>query len=242
MRRDLWIGKSQFPALFKQVSEATFTPALLINAFKKCGIAPFDPKAVSDELVTKPDIELAESKTSLDESINSIDETVSVGVLSVNTDAANSTLADVEISIETVGQTDVPEGAVVLLTGNEEKCQSCPPELAIQAIESALTPTKFRSYMQKFSKDADNPVDPVYTTWKYLKITKEGRTVAPVLPSTAKPEPVSNILVKTGIIPRSLVDIVPIAHEAKPRPVRLGRKATVKARVLTSEEIVSARA
>ena len=177
---------------------------------------------------TKPDIELAESKTSLDESISSIDETVSVGILSANTDAADSTLADVKISIETVGQTDVPEGAVVLLTGNEEKCQSCPPELAIQAIESALSPKKFRSYMQKFSKDADNPVDPVYTTWKYLKITKEGRTVAPVLPSTAKPEPVySNILVKTGIIPRSLVDIFPIAHEAKPRPVRLGRKATV---------------
>ena len=65
MRRDLWIGKSQFPALFKQVSESMFTPALITTAFRKCGISPFDPKAGSDVLVTKPDIAPAESKTSL---------------------------------------------------------------------------------------------------------------------------------------------------------------------------------
>ena len=59
------------------------------------------------------------------------------------------------------------------------------------------------------------------------------------LPSAANPAPISNILVKTGIISQSLVDIFPVAPGAKPRPVRLGRKATVKARVLTSQEIVN---
>ena len=153
-------------------------------------------------------------------------------------DVDDCALPGVQLDLETVAQADVPEDAVVLLTGSEEKTQCCPPELAVRAIESALTPKKFRSYREKFSRDADNPTDPVYTTWKYLKTTKENPSVLPNLTSAVNPAPISNLLVKTGVIPQSLVDIFPEAPGAKPRPVRLGRKATVKARVLTSEEII----
>ena len=52
-RGECWVSKRNFPAVFREVEEKTFTREIIKNAFRKCGIYPLDQKAISQELLNK---------------------------------------------------------------------------------------------------------------------------------------------------------------------------------------------
>ena len=53
LRGELWLNKGIIPAIIREVFETTFTPSLVIGAFKKCWIAPLCQDANSVALATK---------------------------------------------------------------------------------------------------------------------------------------------------------------------------------------------
>ena len=125
IRSNLWINKAQFPPVFKQVAETTFTPSVICNAFRKCGIWPFDPSAISEELVNDPLTPRADVSTCEDHHAET----------NTTADSDNDNQTDQEdnqvfinMDIEAIEEQGVPEGAEVLHTGENQVCPPSDPE------------------------------------------------------------------------------------------------------------------
>ena len=51
LRGDMWVSKNKVPAVFMEVCDRSFTPALIKEAFRKCGIYPLNRSAIEIEFV-----------------------------------------------------------------------------------------------------------------------------------------------------------------------------------------------
>ena len=114
--------------------------------------------------------------------------------------------------------------------------QTCPPYLALQAIETAITPKKLAKYNTHYDEGHVNDSDPVFTAWRNLKQhidTEKKPEEAKVQPTTSQPD--DHPLVRAGLIPRRLGDILLTPSENSMRTA--ARINYVKARVFTSDEI-----
>ena len=193
LRGEMHINKTKVPAILREVFEKTFTPALIIESFRKCGISPFSRDTVSMDLVKKQDV--------------------------------GTVVA--ELTLDVVSPSEVPADVEVLADGTS---LICPPSLALDAIESSLTPRKMSAYQRRDAKGDTCDKDPVYATWRYLKQQVEG----------CQPQPLQHAdhpLLKAGLIPKRLVDVF---HTPPEKGTHLRRGATTTARVLTSDEISNA--
>ena len=54
LRGNMWVNKSKVPTVFREVCTRTFSPAIIKEAFRKCGIYPFNRNAIAKELVNTP--------------------------------------------------------------------------------------------------------------------------------------------------------------------------------------------
>ena len=133
------------------------------------------------------------------------------------------------LTVDVVSPAEVSPNAEIVAecsTTNGEQV-TCPPSLALQAIESTLTPRKYARFV-----DSDARVkiikDPVYMTWRYLREQVQGK-VTPALTPIVDDHP----LVLAGLIPKRLADMFP----SPPEKTHTGRISRTKAIVLTSEEI-----
>ena len=54
LRGEMWVNKGKIPAILGEVFEKTFTPSLIIGAFRKCGIAPFSRNSIDKDLMKSP--------------------------------------------------------------------------------------------------------------------------------------------------------------------------------------------
>ena len=216
-RGDHWVSKGRFPSVFKVIFENSMLPATITEGFRKCGIVPLNPKAVEQEFVCPA------TETSLEEMMG--EETPS------NTQKTPPTgdISTVEIAVEVI--TDMPPDAeVITLEDSSQSGKTCPPSLALQAVESALTPRKKTLYQKRYSTGIRVIDDPVYTTWRNLKEHVSGQP---------QPEPTQeNPLVRAGVISKQLQDIFPSpTHESKHQKKDTVRIKHSGARVLTSQEI-----
>ena len=51
IKSDLWISKNKVSSMFKVVYEKSFTMDCITEGFRKCGIFPFDPKAIDKSVL-----------------------------------------------------------------------------------------------------------------------------------------------------------------------------------------------
>ena len=128
LRGELSLNKGKIPAILRGVFGKTFTPfPLLIDAFKKYGIAPLCEDAISVELVKKsPPIE-----REANEANHQVEGTVIA-----------------ELTLDVVSPSHVLADVVVLTAG---ACDVCPLRLALEAIQNPLTPKKFAAYKRRES-------------------------------------------------------------------------------------------
>ena len=152
-------------------------------------------------------------------------------------DVDSSSCCIAEISLDVIKS--LPSGAHMVMeatdTSSGANTQKCPPYLALQAIETAITPKKLAKYNTHYQEGHLNDSDPVFTAWRNLKrnIDIEKKPIeAKVQPTTSQPD--DHPLVRAGLIPRRLSDILLTPPEKSMRAVRIN---SVKARVLTSDEI-----
>lgn len=131
-------------------------------------------------------------------------------------------------------------------TANDTSVSSCPPELALAAVECSLTPKKRSKYQQCLELGINNiDNDKTYATWKQLK---DGVKTNEDMLKEEVPKPISeesnsdnkvmeHPLIKAGLIPSDLVDILVVPSQSESKvPKRRGKKKG--AQVLTSEEVV----
>ena len=127
-----------------------------------------------------------------------------------------------DLCLETMDPADIPVGSEVLVVAEDIGAPSeCPPELALKAIESLLTPQKKNAYMTKMREAKEGKDDPVYITWRYLKQKVEQKNDSEPLASSHigidSPQR-ENPLVRAGLIPQDLANILtPI-----PKPTKHG--------------------
>ena len=207
LRGELWLNKGRIPAILREVFEKTFTPSLIIGAFKKCGIAPHCQDAISVELVKKsPPVEREADQA--------------------NHQGEGTVIA--ELTLNVVSPSQVPADAELLTTG---ACDVCPQRLALEAIQNALTPKKFAAYKRSESNGDIGEKDPVYATWVYLKHQLEAKPQPLANDETQRED---HPLLKAGLIPKRLVDVF---YMPPKKGTQMRRSATTKARVLTCEEL-----
>ena len=109
-----------------------------------------------------------------------------------------------EISLDVIKS--LPSGAHMVMeatgTSSGAHAQTCPPYLALQAIETAITPKKLAKYNAHYDEGHVNDSDPVFTAWKNLKKMSTLRR-NPKKPKTLQPD--DHPLVRAGLIPRRLI-------------------------------------
>lgn len=142
--------------------------------------------------------------------------------MQVSEDPVEDDNQGISFTIETAASAS-PD-AEVLVDSNEvgEAPRPCPPQLALNAVEQSLTPKKKKTYTEKYSAGIEDSEDPVYITWSILK---------------RKVEQLQSPLIKAGIISPRLAEVLVSPPDPACHVMRIGRKKTAKARVLTSKEI-----
>ena len=151
----------------------------------------------------------------------------------LNTSGVEEVIAALTLDVEP--PSDIPADAEVVPIDNEgsqDTNRHCPPYIALQAVENALTPRKKSSFLLKEAKGIVEDKDLVYKTWHYLRDQVKGNDDSNIpLPSK---EVENHPLVISGLIPRRLVDVFPIPQNNKKEQTR---RRSIKARVLTSAEL-----
>ena len=163
--------------------------------------------------------------------ISSVSDSSPAGARQNETDQSFQVISDITVDVVTPSQ--VPPGAEMIVQADINTNEvPCPPSLALDAIESTLTPRKRSRYNKRFVEGVDVKNDPVFSTWKYLKQQVCGQVECNIIPSEEHP------LVTSGLIPKRLADVFQIPPQpCEEDRTRLGRKHAI---VPTSEEIRSA--
>ncbi|CAG2245714.1 unnamed protein product [Mytilus edulis] len=261
LKSDLWVSKKNVSSIFK------------------CGIYPFDPNAIDKTLlfrggndVNPDDLDLSLNDEPKNESeLSAIEDNTSsntenepehiVSAMPSTSNTGVTTVMDLEVGADGILSPTIHTTSEATQSSNEIEPSSttiCPPELALSAIESALTPRKKRKYENAFSSNTIVKGDVVFHTWKNLKfsctmsssssdstlsinvsnesINLMSSSSLNVQPSYC-PEPSSHPLVKAGLIPDDLVSVsvVPKTKDVSGRTKR--RKGDGKARILSTKEI-----
>ncbi|VDI05779.1 Hypothetical predicted protein [Mytilus galloprovincialis] len=279
LKSDLWVSKKNVSSIFKVIFERSFTMACITQGFKKCGIYPFDPNAIDKTLlfrggndVNPDDLDLSLNDEPTNESeLSAIEDNTTsntenepehiVSAMPSTSNTGVTTVMDLEVGADGILSPIIHTTSEATQSSNEIESSSttiCPPELALSAIESALTPRKKRKYENAFSSNTMVKGDVVFHTWKNLKIscTMSSSSSDSTLPINVSnesinsmsssslnvqpsycPEPSSHPLVKAGLIPDDLVSVlvVPKTKDVSGRTKR--RKGDGKARILSTKEI-----
>ena len=95
LRGDMWINKSAVPRVFKEAYEQTFTMPTITNAFRKCGIYPFDRNAIPDELLSTSNIKQITCSSDQEDPQSDAEETPSLCITTATVAAQDTTIRDV---------------------------------------------------------------------------------------------------------------------------------------------------
>ena len=184
LRSDLWVSKRNFASVFKIVFENTFSIALCTEAFRKCGISPFNPNAVSKEMINKTSVAPAAHEkidlccpavhnTSMDQTPQS--EEVDGSADQTHTSSSDMTIATLSLPVVPVLEVHDTHNTVLVEEPVRSNCTEishacpCPPELALAAVELSLTPKKKKLYEERYSRNMTVISDSIYETWKNIK-------------------------------------------------------------------------
>jgi len=243
----------------------------IIEGFRKCGIYPFDPNAIDKSLqlrscenITTDNIDLAKD---VREVSNDDDRVMDTGIPPITPTVAiteDGILEESLFDVSDMGELSFIVGDDGVLTLEpqhqtaiqvpETPVNSCPPELALAAVESSLTPRKKRRFEECLGCNVDLERDMLFQRWRSLRLQiEENKASTSIVPFVASPlsvsgplttpqssATISNVqsaathpLVKAGLISPELVDIllVPVT----PQTIKKPRKS---AKVLTSEEVI----
>ena len=119
---------------------------------------------------------------------------------------------------------------------------TCPPELALAAVECGITPKKKRKYESSFNLGSDFPNNNCFQTWKVLKSkVAENEIVGAKCEADNKAvdenqNVINHPLVKAGLISSDLVDVLVVLSASTGQKAKAGKRIK-KARVLTSDEV-----
>ena len=226
LRGDMWVSKNKVPAVFREVCDRSFTPALIKEAFRKCGIYPLNRSAIEIEFVKNQQQE----ENTNNESSNPRESDASLDIVETSGSIEFDVIAD--ITLDVVSPSEVPAGSEIVATNeSQENNTTCPPIVALRAVEMALTPRKKASYTKKKDKGITDDGDPVYNTWRYLKDQVDGQTTPrPLLPNTLTDD---HPLVSSGLVPKRLASVF-LTPGSKEKGTR---RNVPKAKVITSQEI-----
>ena len=214
IRGELWVGKHNFPGIFNEIFLKTFCPGPIIDAFRTCGIYPWDKSVVMKKDVVQKQTksrETSESQNGENDVSTHIVATANPAHGEASADKSLNNSRDEELAIievETVTPSTIPAEAEVIFEASCAEPQPCPPELALKAIEETLTPKKYARYVQMQSAGQNKDNDPVYSTWAYLRAQVKGAASPPLMGD--------HPLVKAGVIPRRLVDVFHVPPEKEP--------------------------
>ena len=242
----------------------------IVEGFRKCGIYPFDPNAIDKSLllrscenITTDNIDLAKD---VEEVSNDDDRVMDTGIPPIAPTVAiteDGILEESLFDMSDIGEISFIVGDDWVLTLEpqhqtasqvpETPANSCPPELALAAVESSLTPRKKQRFEECLGFNVDLERDMLFQRWRSLRLQiEENKASTSIVPFVASPlsvsgplttpqssSTISNVqsaaahpLVKAGLISAELVDIllVPVTPQTiKPRK---------SAKVLTSEEVI----
>ena len=132
LRSNQWITKSQLPKVFKAVYDHTFTPLLILKAFKTCGISPVNRK-IHTNLIPSCSKKVEQQKLPVPESpkdchSNKLDISNNMDS-SIKDECLVEELFDIPINMEVnahesvLNETHIP----VLMTADTNEPQTCPP-------------------------------------------------------------------------------------------------------------------
>ena len=260
LRGELLVSKSKIPAVFRDAFENTFTPALITSAFRKCGVYPFSRETISQDLIKPSPVVTPINETTSARDTTLDLRSIAAHPMNVDHGVIGGTDSNAESESQstkgiTEGQTSIPETGVRIIAdlqldivspsnvpvvaeilfeaSSDEVVHSCPPHVALAAIETSLTPKKLARFAQNEVRGVDDTKDPVYSTWRYLREQANGKKESKLKENTTRVE--EHPLYKAGLIPRRLVEVFQTPPESASIP-RRGR-GTTKAGVLTSQEI-----
>ena len=117
--------------------------------------------------------------------------------------------------------------------------QTCPPELALAAVECGLTHKKKRKYEHSFNLGTDLPNDSCFQTWRVLKgkvAEIESKSESKCDATNEAQNVINHPLVKAGLIPSDLVDVL-VVPQASTGSKAKGKRIKKAARVLTCDEV-----
>lgn len=257
----VWISKTAFSSIFRSAYENAFTMSTIGSGFEKCGVYPFNPKAIDSSVLQRA----TTVPLDCDDLTPVHDEAIAAEPL-----AASPPPSLVE---------EEPEEAAT-----EGTSRPCPPALALHALETAMTPKQLQTFPVWYETGRKVNNNPMYLTWRRLKeqITVERdavtlatttntttadfadtNTSAPAVANTSTSAPAAatntststpaagntyednlkrydehtNILLKYKLITPQLVDILRPAPAIKTH-VRWSKRREIKmARVLTDSEV-----
>ena len=249
LRGELGIQKHKIPAIIREVFLNSFTPALISKAFETCGIHPLNRNAISKELVSASRVRVdigqhqncplpvdgggpASCPLPADGSGPvSCPLPVDGGGLASGDHEQTGTYEVIShLTVDVVSPSQVSPNVEIVAecSTTDGKQVTCPPSLALQAIESTLTPRKYARFVDSDARGVKIINDPVYMTWRYLREKVQGKGTPAVTPIVD-----DHPLVLAGLIPKRLADICPSPPEKK----HTRRISRLKAIVLTSEDI-----
>ena len=151
LRGEMWVNKGKLPAILRDVFEKTFTPSLVIGAFRKRGIVPFSRNSIDKDLMKSP-----------------IEGTV-IAELKLDVVSPSQVPADVEV-LTSIDACDV-----------DGTSHPCPHHLALDAIQGTLTQKKLAAYQRRHAHCDDGTNDAVYATWRFLKTRVDGQQAKPLI-------------------------------------------------------------
>ena len=250
LRGDMWIQKQNFPGFFATVMENTFTPDRIQKSFKDTGIHPLDKTAICQELVQVQSkqpmlVGTSESHASTKKQCNSTrmptENQESTGTLCNSVPRPTETNTDEHdlfSQLESISESET--SAPVQSEAVSENIRVCPPDVASDAIFNSLTPSKQKAYTQRYNTGAVHSNDSEYTTWRFLKRKAETTTEvsSPSVAMSSDQPLLKNPLVDAGLISPQLAKVLLPCATPNKHCMRIGKKKTTKARVLTSDEIV----
>ena len=184
LRGELGIQKHKIPAIFREVFLNSFTPALICKAFQTCGIHPFNRNAICKELVSASRVRVDIGKHQqncplpvdgsgpvscplpvlVDDSGHASCPLPVDGNVPASGDHEQAGTYEVisHLTVDVMSPSEVPPNAEIVAecsTTNGEQV-TCPPSLALQAIESTLTPRKYARFVDSDARGVNIIKDP----------------------------------------------------------------------------------
>ena len=144
LKNNVWITKKNVSGIYKLAFQETFIMRTICEGFRKCGIFPFNPNAIDMSLLNPSQIVPGAADLQTDRTITGGE------ALAINEPGpaiADQPDRDIPDLPQQVGEEDISSGeATVADLPADGVARPCPPVMALNALESALTANQIEHF------------------------------------------------------------------------------------------------